>query len=81
VKNFMVGLREAFHDLEFHCADLVVDGEYVGGDLQGAGMHVGPTFIDVLVGFLPAYSGRKMCLTGRTVLGSRTARSLKRRPE
>src|SRR6516225_4240849 len=67
VKNFMVGLREAFHDLEFHCADLVVDGEYVGGDLQGAGMHVGPAFLDVLVGFLPACWGRKMCLTGTTV--------------
>jgi len=69
VKKFMVGLREAFRDLEFHAAsDLVAEGDYVVGQCEGGGTHTGPTFIDFFVGFLPANSGRKMQLRGRTVL-------------
>jgi hypothetical protein len=69
VKKFMVELREAFHDLEFHSAsDLAAEGDYVVGQCEGGGTHTGPAFIDLFVGFLPANSGRKMWLRGRTVL-------------
>jgi hypothetical protein len=69
VKKFMVRLREAFRDLEFHAAsDLVAEGDYVVGRCEGGGTHTGPAFIDFFVGFLPANSRRKMQLEGRTVL-------------
>ena len=43
VKKFMVGLREAFRDLEFHAAsDLVAEGDYVVGQCEGGGTHTGP---------------------------------------
>jgi hypothetical protein len=69
VKKFMVELREAFHDLEFHSAsDLVAEGDYVVGHCEGGGVHTGPAFIDLFVGFLPANSGQKMRLRGRSAL-------------
>ena len=69
VKRFMAGLRDAFHDFEFHnTADLVAEGDYVIGRLEGGGTHAGSAFTDLLIGFLPAHSGRRMHLTGKTVL-------------
>jgi hypothetical protein len=69
VKKFLVGIRETFHDLEFHsAADLVAEGDYVVGRLEGGGIHTRPSFTDFLVGFLPANSRRKLHLTGTTVL-------------
>ena len=68
-KRFMIGIRDAFHDLEFHStADLVAEGDYVTGCLEGGGAHTGSAFTDLLIGFFPAHSGRKMHLTGKTVL-------------
>jgi predicted ester cyclase len=68
-KKFLIGIHEAFRDLEFHSAtDLAVDGDHIVCRLEGGGTHTGPAFLDYLIGFLPANSGRKMHLTGTTVL-------------
>jgi predicted ester cyclase len=69
VRNFMVGFREAFPDLNFGgAADLIAEGDYVVGRWEGGGTHTGPAFGDFLVGSLPAASGLKMRFTGTTVL-------------
>ena len=69
VRNFMVGFREAFPDLNFWgVADLIAEGNYVVGRWEGGGTHTGPAFNDFLIGSLPATSGRKMRFTGTTVL-------------
>jgi predicted ester cyclase len=69
VKEFMIGFREAFPDLEFHgAADLIAEGDFVVGRWEGGGTHTGAAFSDFLVGSLPAASGRKMRFTGTTVL-------------
>jgi predicted ester cyclase len=69
VKKFMTGFREAFPDLEFWgAADLIAEGDYVVGRWEGGGTHTGPAFGDLLIGSLPAASGRKMHFTGTTVL-------------
>jgi predicted ester cyclase len=68
-KKFLIGIHEAFRDLEFHSAtDLAADGDHLVCRLEGGGTHTGPAFLDYLIGFLPANSGRKMHLTGTTVL-------------
>ena len=68
-RNFMVGFREAFPDLNFWgAADLIAEGDYVVGRWEGGGTHTGPAFGDFLIGSLPAASGRKMHFTGTTVL-------------
>ena len=38
------------------------------GRWEGGGTHTGPAFSDFLMGSVPAASGRKMRLTGTTVL-------------
>ncbi len=69
VRDFMVGFREAFPDLNFWgAADLIAEGDYVVGRWEGGGTHTGPAFNDFLIGSLPAASGRKMRFTGTTVL-------------
>jgi predicted ester cyclase len=69
VKNFMIGFREAFPDLNFWgAADLIAEGDYVVGRWEGGGTHTGAAFDDFLIGSLPAASGRKMRFTGTTVL-------------
>ena len=69
VKKFMTDFREAFPDLEFGgAADLIAEGDYVVGQWKGGGTHTGPAFSDLLIGSLPARSGRKMRFTGTTVL-------------
>src|SRR5260221_13010438 len=69
IKAFMAGFREAFSDLNFWgAADLIAEGDYVVGRWEGGGTHTGPAFSDFLVGALPPASGRKMHLTGTTVL-------------
>ena len=69
VRNFMKGFRAAFPDLNFWgAADLIAEGDYVVGRWEGGGTHTGPAFSDLLVGSLPAASGRKMRFTGTTVL-------------
>jgi predicted ester cyclase len=69
VKQFMIGFREAFPDLNFWgAADLIAEGDYVVGRWEGGGTHTGPAFADFLVGSLPAASGGKMRFTGTTVL-------------
>ena len=68
-KNFLLGIREIFHDLEFHgTKDLVTDGEYVIAHLVGVGTHAGATFLDFFIGLFPASSGRKVHLAGTTTL-------------
>jgi predicted ester cyclase len=69
VRNFMLDFRAAFPDLKFWgAADLIAEGDYVVGRWEGGGTHTGPAFSDLLVGSLPAASGRKMHFTGTTVL-------------
>jgi predicted ester cyclase len=69
VRDFMMGFRAAFPDLNFWgAADLIAEGDYVVGRWEGGGTHTGPAFSDFLVGSLPAASGRKMRFTGTTVL-------------
>jgi len=75
VKNFMVGFREAFPDLNFWgAADLIAEGDCVVGRWEGGGTHTGPAFSDFLCGALPAASGRKMRFTGTTVLRVKNGR-------
>jgi predicted ester cyclase len=69
IRAFMAAFREAFPDLNFWgTADLIAEGDYVVGRWEGGGTHTGPAFDDLIVGALPARSGRKMRFTGTTVL-------------
>jgi predicted ester cyclase len=69
IKAFMSGLREAFPDLKFlAAADLIAEGDYVVGRWEGGGTHTGPIFSDLLMGTLPAATGRRMHFTRMTVL-------------
>lgn len=69
IKNFQVGFREAFPNLNFWgTADLIAEGDYVVGRWEGGGTHTGPAFDDFLIGGLPANSGKTMSFTGTTVL-------------
>ena len=69
IKAFMTDFRNAFPDLNFWgTADLLAEGDYVVGQWEGGGTHIGPAFSDFLMGSLPANSGRKMRFTGTTVL-------------
>src|ERR1700742_3648712 len=69
IKAFMTGFRKAFPDLNFWgAADLIAEGDYVVGRWEGDGTHTGPALSDFLSGSLPAATGRKMRLTGTTVL-------------
>jgi predicted ester cyclase len=69
IKAFMTDFRTAFPDLNFWgTADLIAEGDYVVGQWEGGGTHTGPAFKDFLVGGLPANTGRKMHITGITVL-------------
>lgn len=65
----MAAFRTAFPDLHFWgAADLIAEGDYVVGRWAGGGTHTGPAFRDVLLGALPAATGRTMHCTGTTVL-------------
>jgi predicted ester cyclase len=69
IRAFMTGFREAFPDLNFGgAADLIAEGDYVVGRWEGGGTHTGAAFNDLILGALPAASGRKMHFTGTTVL-------------
>ena len=69
IKAFMIDFRAAFPDLNFWgTADLIAEGDYVVGQWEGGGTHIGPAFDDFLVGSLSAATGRKMHFTGTTVL-------------
>ena len=69
VKEFMIGFRNAFPDLNFWgAADLIAEGDYVVGRWEGGGTHTGPAFADFLVGSLSANTGKRMKFTGTTVL-------------
>ena len=69
IKAFMTGFRQAFPDLKFWgAADLIAEGDYVVGRWEGGGTHTGPAFSDLLMGSLPAATGRVMRFTGTTVL-------------
>jgi predicted ester cyclase len=57
-----------FPDLNFWgVGELIAEGNRVVGRWDGGGTHTGPAFKDLLVGALPAASGRKMRFTGTTV--------------
>ena len=69
IRNFMLGFRDAFPDLNFWgAADLIAEGDHVVGRWEGGGTHSGAAFDDFLIGALPAASGRKMRFTGTTVI-------------
>ena len=69
IKAFMKDFRAAFPDLNFWgTADLIAEGDYVVGQWEGGGTHTGPAFKDFLAGSLPANTGRKMHVSGVTVL-------------
>jgi hypothetical protein len=68
-KEFLIGIHQAVANLEFHGdPHLVADGDRVICGLEGGGTHTGSAFMDCLIGFLPANSGRKLHLAGTTVL-------------
>jgi predicted ester cyclase len=74
-RNFLLGICEIFHGLEFHSsADLVVDGEYVMARLEGIGTHAGAAFLDFFIGLFPVNSGRKVHLAGTTTLRIKNGR-------
>ena len=69
IKEFMNAFRQSFPDLDFWgTAELIAEGDFVVGQWEGGGTHTGPAFSDLLVGSLPAATGRKMHFTGTTVL-------------
>ena len=65
IKAFMTDFRAAFPDLNFWgTADLIAEGDYVVGQWEGGGTHLGPAFNDFLVGGgLTTATGRKMHFT------------------
>jgi predicted ester cyclase len=69
IKAFITGFRKSFPDLNFYgAADLIAEGDYVVGRWEGGGTHTGPAFNDLLMGGLPANTGRTLKFTGTTVL-------------
>jgi predicted ester cyclase len=69
IRAFMTEFRAAFPDLNFWgTAELIAEGDYVVGQWEGGGTHIGPAFSDFLVGGLQAATGRKMHFTGTTVI-------------
>jgi predicted ester cyclase len=69
VREFAETFRAAFPDLEFWgTADLIAEGDHVVGQWEGGGTHTGDAFDDMVVGALPANTGRTMRFTGTTVL-------------
>jgi predicted ester cyclase len=46
----------------------LAEGDYVVGQWGGGGTHIGPASQDLMIGSLPAATGRKMRFTGATVL-------------
>jgi predicted ester cyclase len=69
IRAFMAGFRRAFPDLGFSgAADLIAEGDYVVGRWVGGGTHTGTAFGDFLAGSLPPATGRKMHITGTTVI-------------
>lgn len=65
----MTDFRASFPDLNFWgAADLIAEGDYVVGRWKGGGTHTGAPWSDLLVGSLPAATGRKIHFTGTTVL-------------
>lgn len=76
-KEFLIGIHQAVANLEFHGdPHLVADGDRVICGLEGGGTHTGSAFMDCLIGFLPANSGRKLHLAGTTVLRIRDGKVL-----
>ena len=74
-KEFLAEIHATFRGLEFHGTEgLAADGDYVFGRLEGSGTHAGPAFLDFLVGYLPANSGRKVHLAGTTTLRIRNGK-------
>lgn len=69
IRAFMTDFRAAFPDLKFWgTADLIAEGDYVVGQWEGGGTHIGAAFGDFLIGALPAATGRRMHFTGTTIL-------------
>jgi predicted ester cyclase len=69
VRDFATTFRAAFPDLNFWgTADLIAEGDYVVGQWEGGGTQTGAAFGDMLVGSLPAATGKTMRFTGITVL-------------
>jgi predicted ester cyclase len=65
LKIFMAELRKAFPDLRVErAADLIAEGDAVIIRWVCEGTHTGPSFFDLVMGALPAVSGRKMRFTG-----------------
>ena len=68
IKAFILSLREAFPDIKIEStAELVAEGDTVLSRWQCSGTHTGPAYDDLVVGYLPAASGRKMRFIGMTV--------------
>ena len=69
VRNFIIGFRAAFPDLNFWgTAALIGEGDYVVGQWEGGGTQTGEAFDDMPLGSLPANTGRTMRFTGISVL-------------
>jgi predicted ester cyclase len=69
LKTFMAELREAFPDLSVEkTADLIAEGDAVIIRWVCEGTHIGPSFYDLVMGALPAVSGRKMRFAGMSAI-------------
>ena len=68
IKAFITSFREAFPDIRIEStAELVAEGDTVLSRWECSGTHTGPAYDDLVVGYLPAASGRKMRFIGMTV--------------
>jgi predicted ester cyclase len=69
IKAFQADFRASFPDLNFWgTADLIAEGDYLVAQWEGGGTHTGAAFTDLLMGSVPAASGRRLRFTGTTVL-------------
>ncbi len=69
MRDFATKFRAAFPDLAFEgTADLIAEGDYVVGQWIGGGTQTGEAFDDMLIGALPAGTGKRLRFTGTTVL-------------
>jgi hypothetical protein len=75
-KNFLLGIREIFQNLEFHVtADLVTDGEYVIAHLEGVALTLERRSSISSSGYFRRARDERCISRERPRFGSRTARS------
>jgi predicted ester cyclase len=75
MRLFMSEYRAAFPDLCFRpVGDMIAEGNLVVVRWEGGGTHTGKAMGDFATRLLREHSGRKMCISGTTVLTVRNGR-------